>query len=33
MSSILEDYINKGYGLLDFKNELKRLLQEYCKLL
>ena len=31
MASILEDYINKGYGLLDLKNELKRLLKEYNK--
>jgi hypothetical protein len=29
MASILEDYINKGYGLLDLKNELKRLIKEY----
>lgn len=31
MASILEDYINKGYGLLDLKNELKKLLKEYHK--
>lgn len=29
MASILEDYIHKGYGLLDLKNELKRLIKEY----
>lgn len=32
MASILEDYINKRYGLLDLKNELKRLIKEYNKL-
>ena len=31
MASILEDYINKRYGLLDLKNELKRLIKEYKK--
>lgn len=31
MASILEDYFNKGYGLLDLKNELKKLLKEYHK--
>ena len=29
MSSILEDYINKGLGSIDLKNELKRLVKVY----
>ncbi len=29
MASILEDYINKRLGLLDLKNELKRLIKLY----
>jgi len=29
MASILEEYIDKGYGVIDLKNELKRLIREY----
>ena len=31
MASILEDYINKGLGSIDLKNELKRLIKQYNK--
>ena len=32
MASILEDYINKGLGSIDLKNELKRLVKAYNQL-
>lgn len=32
MASILENYIEKGYGSIDLKKELKRLIKEYNKL-